>query len=640
MSDRQAYHQALTLTTVAAARTKTGNIRAARESIRQATAVAKSIQNSSQRTGRLKALVPAGVEAEQFIEAAQVAELLNDPDDRALALADIALAQAKAGKVEAARITIEMADDSAKLIDEPFERTHAQALIANVRTTTGDITDRTTTDIVAESAQSLQDAYNRTRLFAAVSLAQIKAGHVDAARATIKLADDPATRIDDPIKRAHALALIAQAHTNGGFDSARETIARAVEAAVSLEDINQRTTRLRRMAPVYAEAGHSAEAVATATLIKEARGRAQALAAVALAQVESGRMAQAQETITRAAETAKSNGLNAGVLATIAAAQAKAGMVEAARATFRDAFQDIESESYWYPGYMLAEVALAQATAGQSADARVTIDRAVAAVQSGDASGRASALVAVAKAQTKAGQNEAARLTLTAAFEVAQEIENVEERLRWLFETVAAQAEAGGAKDARLTIDTAIKHFKFVKNIDWFTLLLSISSGPSLSLAADQLTAIVESFTSREFKNSWEKDHVFSWLGPFLGIRAAQFTAALETIRLIEDPSNRILPLKYIAEAQAKAGQIADARATIGLATEAAKASGEGALDLVWIAGAQVEAGLVGDAKDSLRKALRDIKQEVTGGDPYESSSSRLSEVLEILLEMHDASLL
>ena len=181
VSDVYAYHQALTLTTVAAAQTKAGNIREARANIRQAAEVAKSIQDSNQRTGRLKAIVSVGVDAEQFIEAAQVAELLTDPYDRARALVDVALAQAKAGRVEPARVTIEMAADFAESSDEPFERTHARALVANVQTTIGDITDRTTTDMVVEAAQSLDTAYERTRVFAAASLAQSEAGHIDAA---------------------------------------------------------------------------------------------------------------------------------------------------------------------------------------------------------------------------------------------------------------------------------------------------------------------------------------------------------------------------------------------------------------------------------------------------------------------------
>ena len=367
-SNRHAYHQALTLTTVAAAQTQAGKHPggAGRISVRRPKSPSQCRIPLNGPTGS-RPLCPAGVEAEQFIEAAQIAELLTAPYDRSLALAEVALAQVKAGKAGAARVTIEMANDFSTSVEEPFERVHARALIANVQTTFGNLTDRTTTDMVAEAAHSLDAAYDRVRLFALVSLAQTEAGHIDAARATIELADGPTTQIDDPIERAQALALVARAHASGRFDATRDTIARAVEAAVSLEDTDQQTTRLREMASAYTKAGHFAEAVETAMLIEAVRGQVRALVAVASEQTKAGAVAEAQKTIIRAAETAKSNDADAQVLATIAATQAKAGLAEAAQTTFRDALQDIESKfyRYWYPGHMLAEVAVAQTTTEQ-----------------------------------------------------------------------------------------------------------------------------------------------------------------------------------------------------------------------------------------------------------------------------------
>ena len=502
VADRQAYYQALTLTTTATVQTKAGNIRAARENIRQATAAAKSIQDSSHRTERLRAIVDVGIEAAQFIEAAQAAALPIDPDERARALIDVALAQANAGKVEAARVTIEMADDSAKLIKEPFERAYARALIANVRTTTGDITDRTPTDIVAEAAQSLQDAYDRTRLCAAVALAQIEAGHLDGAQETINLVDDPATQIEDSIKRAHALTLVARAH---------------------------------------AKAGHFAEAAATARLIKAVRGQVQALAAIALAQAEAGAVEDARATISMVAETAKANGLDVQVLTTVATVQAKAGMAGAAQATIRDALQDIESRSYRDPGRWLVEVALAQVAAGQSEDALATIDRAVTAMQSGGDSSWAWAITDIARAQTKAGQSEAALRTLAAAVEAAKSMESMSTRLSWFFDIARAQEKAGSAEEARGTIDTAIKDFKSAKK-DWQLLsvieFVSSVGFAGVPLGADQLAEIIAIIKSAEFKNAARIDYL-PLLASFLARQEGTFENVMEVLRRIDTPTQR-----------------------------------------------------------------------------------------------------
>ena len=83
--------------------------------------------------------------------------------------------------------------------------------------------------------------------------------------------------------------------------------------------------------------------------------------------------------------------------------------------------------------------------------------------------------------------------------------------------------------------------------------------------------------------------------------------------------------------------QVEAARATIGLATEAVKTSGGNvnAGYLGELAEAQAQAGLVGDA----RSTLRDILQKVQSGR-YVTSYGPLSGILEVLLKMHDAALL
>ena len=322
----------------------------------------------------------------------------------------------------------------------------------------------------------------------------------------------------------------------------------------------------------------------------------------------------------------------------------------------------------------LSNIASAYIDMGDRESAKATLDRAVAAVQSAPQAEPDwrwfSALTAISAAQTKAGQNEAAQQTLTVAFEGAQAVADMEKRLERLFEIAAAQTEVGDAESARQTVDTALTNLKSIKDARLWPYIPS-----NTPLAADQLSALVEIVKSFEFKHRMEKDRAFSRLGDRLGERrasshvmeilkliespvwrnsvlsalaagqrdAAQFAEAIKTTGLIEDPDDRFLPLKYIAEAQAKAGQIADARATIGLMTEAVKARGEDSLHLIWLAETQVEAGLVREAKDSLRKSLQSLKRDIERcrGDLGDCMFNIIFEtLLELLLEMHDASLL
>ena len=297
------------------------------------------------------------------------------------------------------------------------------------------------------------------------------------------------------------------------------------------------------------------------------------------------------------------------------------------------------------------------------------------------ASSRARALTDIATAQTKAGHAEAARQTLATAFEVAQAIENVDERLCHFFEIALTQEKAGSAQGVRVTIDTAIKHFKSAKKDEDLVRAFFSRCGFSMSnlsisygiggapLEADQLAEVIAIAKSPEVENvnkavlrrlaeslaeegtlsnflevlklldpgrrKWELSFI---RGQFISrqVEAAQFTEAIETTRLITDPGERSQSLAKIALAQAKGGKVADARATIGLATEAVKSSGDApAHVLIDMAEAQLEVGLVRDAKGNLRDALEDIKSR-----GYHTPGSPLSNILEVLLKMHDASLL
>ena len=443
--------------------------------------------------------------------------------------------------------------------------------------------------------------------------------------------------------RAKALLNITAAQRKARkAEEAQLLMDKVLAFATSIDDTGDRARVLAQVVEAQAAAGQFSAAIETAASIDDAESRANALLDVAKIQTKAGNVADGRMTAQRAG----------------AAAWAIQNPSDQAAA--------------------LSHIASASIDMGDRENAKATIDRAVAAVPSAPQSERDwrwfSALTAIAKAQTKAGQSEAAQRTLTVAFEGAQAVADVEKRLERLFKIAAAQTEVGDAESARLTRDTAIKHFKAAPKD---SMLVSVFPTYIVDqpLEADQATEVIALFKSPEVKNTLRDtglpdEYALAALVRSLArtrtvstvtevrqligdtelmdsvlrdlvdgqIGAAQFTEAIETARLIKDPSERVLPLNHIAETQARADQVADARETIGLMTEAVKASGEDSLSLIFLAQAQMKAGLVRDAKGSLRKALQGIKQEVAGG--YRFNYGKFSYVLELLLEMHETSLL
>ena len=119
MSSSDAYSEALTFTAVASAQTAAGDSEGALASLLLAVEAATSIGNSDMRAEKLSAIVTAAVGAGELTEANRIATLINDTVVRTSALAKVALAQAEAGDVDAARITLDMIREPAARMDDP-----------------------------------------------------------------------------------------------------------------------------------------------------------------------------------------------------------------------------------------------------------------------------------------------------------------------------------------------------------------------------------------------------------------------------------------------------------------------------------------------------------------------------------------
>jgi tetratricopeptide (TPR) repeat protein len=271
-------------------------------------------------------------------------------------------------------------------------------------------------------------------------------------------------------------------------------------------------------------------------------------------------------------------------LAEIAKANAQAGQMDTARATFTQALQTVQMiEDTDDRVEALAAIAKAQAKAGQFDTALQT------AQMIGYSLARVRALAAIAKVQAKARQLQMARATFTQALQTAQLIENPVFRAVALAEIAEAQAQAGQMDTARATFTYALQ----TAGADRLAWGFIAEAQARAGLLDDAL--ITAGFFEHSFARLLELVEVAK-----AKAKAGQFDTALQTVQMIEDSSARAEVLAEIAKAQAQAGLFDTALQTaqkIGYAWYRAPA-------LTAIARAQAKAGRAEDALKWVRRLV------------------------------------
>ncbi len=187
-----------------------------------------------------------------FAVALQIAQTIDDAEERAKELADIATAQAQAGLHDDARQTCTAAFDTAQTID---------------------------------------DAEKRAKALADIATAQAQAGLHDDARQTCTAAFDTAQTIDDAEKRAKVLEAIATAQAQASDFSA------ALHTAQMIDDDWDRAKELAAIVTAQARVGYSTAALHTAQTIDHGRRRVKALSAIVTAQARAGDFPAALQTV-------------------------------------------------------------------------------------------------------------------------------------------------------------------------------------------------------------------------------------------------------------------------------------------------------------------------------------------------------
>jgi tetratricopeptide (TPR) repeat protein len=322
------------------------------------------------------------------------------------------------------------------------------------RATNGEALGRDKTQVrpepVLEEALRMADQitvpWMKAQALADIAAAQARLGQAESARATFRRAAEIIEGLgDDAFSRTANLSWLAKAQaTAGDRDGARATIAQVLEWAPKIDNVDKRQTLLQIAATREAKAGdpqgalHLVRALSDAPLFV----RAFVLAEIAGEQAKAEDLRGARATMARAdadAERAEKEPPPEGAgslrsldamrlaqvrgLAPLAEAEAKAGQIDAARATLRRArtiATRIGEESRPTP---LAEIAMAQRIAWDRKTADATLSLALKVAEGLDTPDRRiEALARVAIVLANSGDRTAARETLDKALQIARAV--------------------------------------------------------------------------------------------------------------------------------------------------------------------------------------------------------------------------
>ncbi len=248
-----------------------------------------------------------------------------------MALAEVAVAQAKAGQRAAAKQTFERARQTAQQVADAYWRAKALTEIAVAQAKAGQrAAAKQTFERALQIAQMTKDAFQRVTILSAIATKQAEAGQFDWALQT-------AQAIKGTYWRTKTLQAIAELRA-GAKRRARTRHPRwnLIDAYSPDEVAYARTLS-------QADAGHLDQALQSAQEIVDAFFRASALAVVASGQAKAGQVRQARDTVAEALQAAqkiKSPRTRALALAHIAAVQAEAGQIDQALQTAKQLVSD------------------------------------------------------------------------------------------------------------------------------------------------------------------------------------------------------------------------------------------------------------------------------------------------------------
>ena len=523
----------------------------------------------------------AGIRAGMYQPALDTVQLVNDESRKAELLGKIAKAQAQAGEYQQARDTFDLALDAAKLVSNSSRKADllGELIIAQARTGMYQLA-LSTVQLISYMAQ-------KARVLCDIAKAQAQAGEYQQARDTFDLALDAAKLVNDASRKARVLNKIALEQAQAGMYQP------ALDTVRHINDASQKADALCDIAKAQTRAGMYQLALETAKLINDVSKKGRVLSNIAKAQAQAGEYQQARDTFGLALDAPRpvdGASRKARVLGEIAKAQAQAGMYQPALDTTQ-LITDIPQKAD-----TLSEIAKAQARAGMY---QLALDTAQLITY---ASRKAYVLDEIAKAQAQAGEFQQARDTFDLALDAANLIPDVSRKARVLCDIAKAQAQAGEYQQTRDTFDLALDAAKLIPDVSRKVYMLCEIAIAKAQAGMYQLALDAAKLIPDVSRKAYVLDEIAktqAQAGEYQQARDT-FDLALDAANLIPDVSRKVYVLGEIAKAQAQAGMYQPALDTAQLISYAFRKVNV----LGNIAKAQAQAGEYQQARDTFGLAL------------------------------------
>jgi len=292
------------------------------------------------------------------------------------ALADIAAAQAGAGKAEEARLIFARGRDVAQTIGD-WRIASAQMGIAAAQARAGQVED------ALQTAQAIGDPDQRAEALRAIAAAQAGARQAEEAQLTFVRAFQTAQGIGNPGQRAEALGAIAAAQAGAG------QVEDALQTAEAIGNPGQRAEALGAIAAAQARAGQVEDALEMVQSIDDPYWRAKSLGDIAAAQARAGQAKEVRLTFAQALQAAQAIEAaypRAKLLWDIAAACVDANDIESAQSSLKAALHANtaffrEKMGFLHPGYLVDDDEPTPGTAFLREDDRAQLFHRLACIQ-------------------------------------------------------------------------------------------------------------------------------------------------------------------------------------------------------------------------------------------------------------------
>ena len=496
-----------------------------------------------------------------FADAVAAAQQIDDTDPQAVALLELARLQAEAQDFAAALAT-------AREIGDPYRRAEALRKVVAVQAAAGEIAP------AVQTARGIEEQQERARALGAVAEAiaegaatQARAGARTRARQAFADARRMTDEIEDLLTKAEALSAIAGAQAQAGDRTA--TAAGFAAARATIEDSFGAWDDyfvLMRIAIAQAAAGDIAASLETVQEISDGNLRVDTLVAIAAGQTRAGNRTMAARICAAAREAALGIGDLSGrdgALQSVVEEQARAGLVDEALATA----SAIDDEEYWIEG--LGCIVKVQARMGSLAVAGAALARVHQALGEAYYDGaRGAALGEIALQQTRLSD-------FAGALETARGIGLASARARALAAIARAWRQAGDGGAAETVFADALDAAREVHDP-------SRRVGVLRLIAAAQAAAGDAAAAAQTFATAIETTRTITdpllLLDELRAIRldierapVGDYAASLQAVAAIESGVIRAETIATIAAKQAEAGDQAAAERTFAVALETAR---------------------------------------------------------------------